>query len=133
MSAVSSNGPIRAAAYLRMSSENQRYSTENQQNAIAEYAQQHGYSIVTSYIDAGKRAFSLKSRDCAQSNFSATRSLRSVLLTPFWCSMSVGGDGSKTPNQSRHTSSSVGSRSAGHYCAEPFGEDVAPITTIISI
>jgi hypothetical protein len=51
MSVLSSNGPIRAAQYLRMSSDNQRYSTENQQNAIAEYAQQHGYDIVASYVD----------------------------------------------------------------------------------
>jgi DNA invertase Pin-like site-specific DNA recombinase len=41
MSALSSNGPIRAAQYLRMSDDNQRYSTEIQQDAIAEYAQKH--------------------------------------------------------------------------------------------
>src|SRR5882757_8834523 len=63
MSAVSRSGRIQAAQYLRMSSENQRYSTENQQNAIAEYAEQHGYSVVASYIDAGKSGLSLKGRD----------------------------------------------------------------------
>lgn len=62
MSAPDSNGPIRAAQYLRMSSDNQRYSTENQQTAIAEYAQQHGYTVVASYIDAGKSGLSLKGR-----------------------------------------------------------------------
>ena len=46
MGAPGSNGPIRAAQYLRMSSENQRYSTENQRDAIAEYAQHHGFNIV---------------------------------------------------------------------------------------
>ncbi|WP_245310976.1 recombinase family protein, partial [Bradyrhizobium valentinum] len=63
---ASQDGPIRAAQYLRMSSENQRYSTENQQNAIAEYAEQHGYAVVASYIDAGKSALSLKIRVLAQ-------------------------------------------------------------------
>jgi DNA invertase Pin-like site-specific DNA recombinase len=48
--------PYGAAQYLRMSSDNQRYSTENQQNAIAEYAKAHGYEVVASYIDAGKSA-----------------------------------------------------------------------------
>jgi len=52
-----------AAQYLRMSSKNQRYSTENQQNAISEYARQHGYDIVATYIDAGKSGLSLKGRD----------------------------------------------------------------------
>ncbi|MFL6815161.1 MAG: recombinase family protein, partial [Bradyrhizobium sp.] len=56
------SGTIHAAQYLRMSSENQRYSTENQQNAIAEYAEQHGYTVVASYIDAGKSGLSLKGR-----------------------------------------------------------------------
>ena len=51
-------GAIRAAQYLRMSSDNQRYSTENQRNAIAEYAQQHGYQVIASYIDAGKSGLS---------------------------------------------------------------------------
>ncbi|QOZ11628.1 MULTISPECIES: recombinase family protein [Bradyrhizobium] len=54
---------LRAAQYLRMSSDNQRYSTANQRNAIAEYASQHGHKIVASYIDAGKSGLSLRGRD----------------------------------------------------------------------
>ena|SRR5579872_56524 len=45
MSVVDSSVAVPAAQYLRMSSDVQRYSTENQHNAIAEYAQQHGYNI----------------------------------------------------------------------------------------
>src|ERR1700761_4205969 len=55
-------GIMRAAQYLRMSSDVQRYSTINQQNAIAAYAQQHGYEIVSSYRDAGRSGLSLKGR-----------------------------------------------------------------------
>jgi predicted site-specific integrase-resolvase len=62
MNTSDGSNPTRAAV-LRMSSENQRYSTENQQNAIAEYAEQHGYAVVASYIDAGKSGLSLKGRD----------------------------------------------------------------------
>ena len=63
MNAADSNNAVRAAQYLRMSSENQRYSTENQQNAIAEYAEQHGYNVIASYVDAGKSGLSLKGRN----------------------------------------------------------------------
>src|SRR6185436_5725414 len=63
MNAADSNNAVRAAQYLRMSSENQRYSTENQQNAIAEYAEQHGYKVIASYVDAGKSGLSLKGRN----------------------------------------------------------------------
>src|SRR6516162_6225837 len=57
------DGPTHAAQYLRMSTDKQRYSIENQRNAIAEYAQEHGYTIVASYIDAGKSGLSLNRRD----------------------------------------------------------------------
>ncbi|WP_456779985.1 recombinase family protein [Bradyrhizobium sp. USDA 3315] len=64
MSASTPNGQTRAAQYLhlRMSSESQIYSTENQRTAIVEYAVQHGYPVVASYIDAGKSGLSLKGR-----------------------------------------------------------------------
>jgi len=52
MSTLSSDALIRAAQYLRMSSENQRYSTENQQNAIAEYADLHGYALWAEAMEA---------------------------------------------------------------------------------
>ena len=96
MSALNSDGAIRAVQYLRMSSDNQRYSTENQQNAIAEYAEQHGYSIVASYIDAGKSGLSLKGG--RRSNSSLVMRLRpSEPLTLFWFSMLAGGGGFKIP------------------------------------
>lgn len=36
---------VRAAQYLRMSTEHQRYSLDNQSAAIAEYAEARGYVI----------------------------------------------------------------------------------------
>jgi DNA invertase Pin-like site-specific DNA recombinase len=120
------NGPIRAAQYLRMSSENQRYSTENQQNAIADYAQHHGFSIVASYIDAGKSGLSLKGRGAlkqllsdalaAQRNFDALL----VLDVSRWGRF-------QDPDQAAHYEFIC--REAGVrivYCAEPFGDDITP-------
>ena len=51
--------PVRAAQYVRMSTDHQRYSTENQQTAIAKYASQHGMEIVRTYADEGKSGLSL--------------------------------------------------------------------------
>jgi DNA invertase Pin-like site-specific DNA recombinase len=53
---------IRAAQYLRMSKESQRYSIENQAAAIATYAATHGFEIVRSYADAGISGVSLAGR-----------------------------------------------------------------------
>lgn len=50
------------AQYVRMSTEHQRYSTDNQMEAIAEYAAQQGMRIVRTYVDAGKSGLNLRGR-----------------------------------------------------------------------
>lgn len=52
----------RAAAYVRMSTEHQRYSIRHQMNAIEAYADTHGIEIVQIYEDSGKSGLSLKGR-----------------------------------------------------------------------
>lgn len=42
-------GPIRAAEYVRMSTELQKYSTENQSDAIRRYADEREIEIVRTY------------------------------------------------------------------------------------
>jgi len=54
---------VRAAQYVRMSTDHQRYSTENQAEAIAEYAQRHGMEIVRTYADEGKSGLSIEGRE----------------------------------------------------------------------
>ena len=54
---------IPAAQYLRTSRDyHPQYSIENQRLQIAQYAEQHGYEVVKTYIDAGKSGVSLKGR-----------------------------------------------------------------------
>jgi DNA invertase Pin-like site-specific DNA recombinase len=54
---------IRAAQYVRMSTEHQQYSTENQSAAIAEYAHRRGMTIVRTFIDSGKSGLRLDGRE----------------------------------------------------------------------
>src|SRR3954447_595092 len=124
-------GLIRAAQYLRMSSENQRYSTENQETAIAEYARQHGYQVIASYVDVGKSGLSLKGRDALRQLLSDAldtgRTFDAILVLDVsrWGRF-------QNPDQAAHYEFLC--RQAGLrvvYCAEPFGDDVAPITTIV--
>jgi DNA invertase Pin-like site-specific DNA recombinase len=51
-----------AAQYLRMSSDHQKYSPENQADAIALYAAQRGFRIVKTYADPAKSGLRLKNR-----------------------------------------------------------------------
>jgi len=54
---------VRAAQYVRMSTEHQQYSTENQAEVIARYAAEHGMEIVATYEDSGKSGLTLTGRE----------------------------------------------------------------------
>jgi DNA invertase Pin-like site-specific DNA recombinase len=53
---------FRAAQYVRMSTDYQRYSIENQAAVIAAYAQLHDLSIIRTYRDQGESGLKLKNR-----------------------------------------------------------------------
>jgi len=57
---------IRAAQYVRMSTEHQQYSTNNQADKILEYAQHRNIEIVRTYADEGKSGLSLDGRASLQ-------------------------------------------------------------------
>ena len=59
---MQSTGPIRAAQYLRMSTEHQQYSIENQTAGIQRYADANNFSLIVSYADSGKSGLLLKNR-----------------------------------------------------------------------
>src|SRR5437763_10799062 len=53
---------VPAAQYLRMSTDHQQYSLDNQADAIARYAAGHGFQIVKTYCDAARSGLHLKNR-----------------------------------------------------------------------
>src|SRR5690242_1760577 len=59
-------GLVRAAEYVRMSTDHQQYSTENQHAAIQRFADAHGITIVRSFVDAGKSGVGIQGRDALQ-------------------------------------------------------------------
>ena len=63
-----SNQPdrTRAAEYVRMSTDHQQYSTENQHAAIQRFADAHGITIVRSFRDAGKSGVGIQGREALQ-------------------------------------------------------------------
>jgi DNA invertase Pin-like site-specific DNA recombinase len=53
---------IPVAQYLRMSTELQEYSIDNQAAALDRYAEQHGFTIVQTYRDSGKSGLTIAER-----------------------------------------------------------------------
>jgi DNA invertase Pin-like site-specific DNA recombinase len=51
------------AQYLRMSTEHQKYSLDNQAAAIQSYAEQNGFTVIKTYADSGKSGLVLKHRE----------------------------------------------------------------------
>jgi DNA invertase Pin-like site-specific DNA recombinase len=56
----------RAAQYVRMSTDHQKYSTQNQGEAIAAYAERRGLTIVRSYEDEGRSGLDIDGRQALQ-------------------------------------------------------------------
>ena len=53
---------MRAAQYVRMSTEHQQYSIANQETVIADYARKNGFQLVHTYADAGISGLDLAHR-----------------------------------------------------------------------
>ena len=57
---------IRAAQYVRMSTDHQRYSTANQRDVIAVYAAEHNIDVIRTYADDGRSGLTIVGRDGLQ-------------------------------------------------------------------
>ncbi|MCM0032079.1 recombinase family protein [Sandarakinorhabdus limnophila] len=62
--------PKRAAEYVRMSTDHQQYSTDNQTDEIRAYALRRGFEIVHTYADEGKSGLRISGRSSLQQLFS---------------------------------------------------------------
>lgn len=124
-------GPIRAATYVRMSTEHQQYSTENQGCAIEAYAAQRGIEIVRTYADQGKSGLRLDGRDALQQLLSDVENRQADFTAVLVYDVSRWGR-FQDPDES--ASYEIRCKQAGvavHYCAEQFENDGSPISSII--
>lgn len=122
---------VRAAEYVRMSTEQQKYSTENQSDAIREYAVRHDMEIVKTYSDAGKSGLKIEGRDAlkqlihdvegGQAGFDAIL----VYDISRWGRFQDADESAYYEYICRRQGVSV------HYCAEQFENDGSPVSTIV--
>jgi DNA invertase Pin-like site-specific DNA recombinase len=114
-----------------MSTEHQRYSTENQSEAIRRYAAQRGFEIVRTYADEGKSGLKLDGRDALQMLISDVESGRAdfsailVYDVSRWGRFQDADEGAYL----EHICTRAGITM--HYCAEQFENDGSLSATII--
>lgn len=121
----------RAAAYVRMSTEHQQYSTENQLDTIRLFASDHGLQIVQIYTDAGKSGLRLEGRDALKQLFDDVEGGRADYSTILVYDVSRWG---RFQDPDVSASYEVRCRQAGvsvQYCAEQFSNDGSPISNIV--
>jgi DNA invertase Pin-like site-specific DNA recombinase len=127
----SSSASRRAAAYVRMSTEHQQYSTENQKDVIRAFAESRGFEIVRTYADEGKSGLSLEGRESLQALLRDAESGNADFSEILVYDVSRWGR-FQDPDES--ASYEIRCKHAGihvHYCAEQFENDGSPLSSII--
>ena len=122
---------LRAAEYVRMSTEHQQYSAENQADKIREYAARRGIEIVRTYADAGKSGLRIDGRDSLQQLIkdveSGTADFSIILVYDVsrWGRFQDADESAYYEYRCRRAGIQVA------YCAEQFENDGSPVSTIV--
>ena len=114
---------IPVAEYLRMSTEDQRYSLPNQQAVIRQYAAEHGFYVCRTYADPGKSGVLIKHREALsqllQDVVSGNANYRAILVYDVsrWGRF-------RNPDEAAHYDFICAHAGIPvHYCAEQFSND----------
>lgn len=114
---------IPAAQYLRMSTEHQQYSLENQSAPIRNYAESHSFEVVRTYSDAAKSGIVLKRRQglrqLLQDVVGGTAPYRAILVYD----VSRWGRFQDTDESAHYEFLCKSAGVPVHYCAETFAND----------
>ena len=115
--------PVPVAEYVRMSTEHQQYSLDNQSTAMQKYAEAHGFEVVRTYSDAAKSGLVLKRRtglqQLLQDVVSGTAPYRAILVYD----VSRWGRFQDTDEAAHYEFLCKSAGVPVHYCAETFAND----------
>lgn len=125
-----SDSLVPAAEYVRMSTEHQRYSTENQSAAIHAYAMSHGMEIVTTYRDEGKSGLDIGGRDALRTLLGDVQARKTQFRVILVYDVSRWGRFQNTDESAHYEYLCTSAGISVVYCAEPFENDGSPLATI---
>jgi DNA invertase Pin-like site-specific DNA recombinase len=128
---ASQNTPTPVAQYLRMSTEHQQYSLDNQIEAICRYATQHQMEVVKTYSDAGKSGLTLRNRPALKQLLDDVEggetSYSAILVYDIsrWGRFQDADESAYYEYRCRRANVAV------HYCAEQFPNDGTPYAALL--
>jgi len=129
--AATQSTTLRAAEYVRMSTDHQQYSTENQRDKIREYAARRGLDITRTYADEGKSGLRIDGREALQRLIrdveSGNTDFQVILVYDIsrWGRFQDADESAYYEYICRRAGIQVA------YCAEQFENDGSPISTIV--
>ncbi len=121
----------RAAQYLRMSTEHQQYSIENQENAIQIYAALRGFEVVATYRDEGKSGLTLSGRPGLRKLIEEVESGSAKFDVVVVYDVSRWGRFQDTDESAYYEHRCKRAGVKIEYCAEPFVNDGSPLSAIL--
>lgn len=122
---------IPAAAYVRMSTEHQQYSTNNQFDKIDAYAKHRGLKVVRTFADEGKSGLRIDGRDALKELIriveSGTANFKAILVYDVsrWGRFQDADESAYYEYICKRAGIQVA------YCAEQFENDGSPVSTIV--
>src|SRR5512136_3084245 len=123
--------PNRAAAYVRMSTEHQQYSTSNQMDVIREYAKRRGLEIAKIYSDEGKSGLNIQGRDSLAQMIRDVQSGQGNYACILVYDISRWGRFQDADESAYYEYICRRAGISVHYCAEQFDNDGSPVATIV--
>src|SRR5215469_11633946 len=124
---------MRAAEYVRVSTDQQQYSIRNQQAAIAEYAAAHGFEVVRTYADPARSGLDIKRRPGLQKLLDdvlcGTTDFKAVLVYD----VSRWGRFQDSDEAACYEFLCKRAKIQVHYCAEPFANDGSVLSNFVKM
>jgi DNA invertase Pin-like site-specific DNA recombinase len=121
----------RVAEYIRMSTEHQQYSTENQGQVIRQYAERRGMNIVRTYTDAGKSGLKIDGRSALKQLIQDVETGVADFTAILVYDVSRWGRFQDADESAYYEYICRRAKIEVHYCAEQFENDGSPISTIV--
>ena len=122
---------IKAAQYVRMSTEHQQYSTENQAEVIREYARKRGIQIIRTFCDSGKSGLRIDGRNALKELLDIVEHKKPDFSMILVYDISRWGRFQDADESAYYEYICRRAGIGVQYCAEQFENDGSPIATIV--
>jgi DNA invertase Pin-like site-specific DNA recombinase len=125
------SSPSRAAEYIRMSTEHQQYSIENQHDTCQRSADARGRAIVRSFVDSGKSGVAIQGRNALQELLRVVESGEADFDTILVYDVSRWGRFQEPDEGAYYEFRCIRAGIRVEYCAEQFPTDNSPMSAVM--